>query len=232
MDADFSLSEPTLALLEGEGTGSQDVLKNMPNLARMDIVAVEQSAMAQSFTQVVIDAERGELLNKAFEFAFQIAQPGGRVYAFSTAENLPSALRKLRIAGFIPSNADSYPLIGSKPAFTGQTFSLNLSAANADVDDVIDEDALLEEEDLQKPSGAQLKAECGPGDNKKKRACKNCTCGLAEEEEKERVQNAPSTKGCGSCALGDAFRCATCPYLGMPPFKPGEKVQIATVDDF
>lgn len=93
--------------------------------------------------------------------------------------------------------------------------------------------------------------ECQPKTGRRRRACKDCTCGLAdrlEAEDKERRANADKslnvmklgtddlaevdftvegkTGSCGSCALGDAFRCDGCPYMGLPAFKPGQEVQI------
>ncbi|XP_019896151.2 anamorsin isoform X2 [Esox lucius] len=108
-----------------------------------------------------------------------------------------------------------------------------LSANDMDDDDVdlVDSDALLDADDLKKPDAASLKApSCGDGSAKKKKACKNCTCGLADELEQESksAQTISQPKSaCGSCYLGDAFRCASCPYLGMPAFKPGEKIVLA-----
>nr|KAG5696626.1 hypothetical protein BaRGS_034087 [Batillaria attramentaria] len=95
--------------------------------------------------------------------------------------------------------------------------------------ELIDEDTLLDEDDLKKPDPASLRASCADGP-KKRKACKNCTCGLAEEldQESSKKNAQPKTSACGNCYLGDAFRCASCPYLGMPAFKPGEKIRLSS----
>ncbi|KOS47900.1 Fe-S cluster assembly protein [Penicillium nordicum] len=118
-----------------------------------------------------------------------------------------------------------------------------------DDDELINEDTLLSEEDLTRP--IMPPPECQPKTGRRRRACKDCSCGLAdklEAEDKERRANADKelnvmkldtgdlaeldftvegkTGSCGSCALGDAFRCDGCPYMGLPAFKPGQEVQI------
>lgn len=118
-----------------------------------------------------------------------------------------------------------------------------------DDDDIIDEDTLLTESDLTRP--IQQPPECQPKPGRRRRACKDCTCGLAaqlEAEDKARRAKADKdlnalrlkaddlneldftvegkTGSCGNCSLGDAFRCDGCPYIGLPPFKPGEEVRL------
>lgn len=90
----------------------------------------------------------------------------------------------------------------------------------------VDEAALLERDGVE-PGGA----DCKPDSAGKRKPCKDCSCGLAdvyakEEEGKKTVAPEGNKSSCGNCSLGDAFRCAGCPYLGLPPFKPGEKVAL------
>eukprot|EP00277_Geminigera_cryophila_P027547 CAMPEP_0179465796 /NCGR_PEP_ID=MMETSP0799-20121207/47293_1 /TAXON_ID=46947 /ORGANISM="Geminigera cryophila, Strain CCMP2564" /LENGTH=305 /DNA_ID=CAMNT_0021270299 /DNA_START=119 /DNA_END=1036 /DNA_ORIENTATION=+ len=117
-----------------------------------------------------------------------------------------------------------------------QNVPLEGKGGAAGEDDLIDEQQLLTDESLavtKKPE-----QECGPESKAKRKACKNCSCGLAEEL--AVGGNASSTgaaapenakSACGSCYLGDAFRCESCPYKGLPPFKAGEKVALSLVDD-
>ncbi|XP_065914457.1 anamorsin homolog [Dysidea avara] len=106
-----------------------------------------------------------------------------------------------------------------------------LSANDVLDDDIetLDPDSLLSEEDLIKPDPASLQRDCGSSKSGKRRACKNCTCGLAEELDggtPSTSSSKPASSACGNCYLGDAFRCASCPYLGMPAFKPGEQIKL------
>ncbi|XP_066205978.1 anamorsin [Saccopteryx leptura] len=119
----------------------------------------------------------------------------------------------------------------AKPAVdpaAARLWTLSANDMEDESSDLIDSDELLDPEDWEKPDPASLRApSCGEG---KKKACRNCTCGLAEELEKEKSKEQMSSQpksACGNCYLGDAFRCASCPYLGMPAFKPGEQVLLS-----
>jgi hypothetical protein len=162
-----------------------------------------------------------------------IARRGARsalVYFVNVSDKLGANIAiDLLMAGFISVTEKDGFVQAEIPSF-----SLGSSML---VSDLVDEDSLIQPSDLAKPSGT----ECGPQKtSSKKRACKNCTCGLAQEEMKMEESeskktfmdtSAASKSSCGSCSLGDAFRCPGCPYRGLPAFKPGEIVQIDSLQD-
>jgi len=138
---------------------------------------------------------------------------------------------------------------GSKRVLTAQKASatsqpvhaaaikLNSTAVTIDTDDMIDEDDLLNEEgadlapDMKGVEQASKGDDCGG-----REPCADCTCGRADgksDEKKEETQHQQpiKTSSCGKCGLGDAFRCASCPYLGMPAFKPGEEHLVLELQD-
>lgn len=190
----------------------------------------------------------------------------------------PSAAVPLKF-GLKRKNKPTPPTaVPSIPTGLAAPMGIDSPATNHDRDEddeLINEDTLLSEEDLTRPIMPRMSTpapfqtlhiafiqdsyhltpslapECQPKTGRRRRACKDCTCGLAdkiEAEDKERRENADKelnvmkldtgdlteldftvegkTGSCGSCALGDAFRCDGCPYMGLPAFKPGQEVQI------
>lgn len=54
---------------------------------------------------------------------------------------------------------------------------------------------------------------------------------MGAEEAKKTLEEGGVRSSCGSCYLGDPYRCAGCPYRGQPAFKPGEKVTLDVDSD-
>jgi hypothetical protein len=115
---------------------------------------------------------------------------------------------------------------------------------NDDANDLIDEDDLLQDEELYnvappKVSSFQTSTTSNKDDCGGRTACDDCTCGRKEQEAQEGgvststvpQRATPVTSACGKCGLGDAFRCASCPYLGKPAFKPGQEHLVLDLQD-
>ena len=140
---------------------------------------------------------------------------GGRVFTARKAIKIEDASSRINLV-----------------AKTGNKVTLSLD--DDDEDQLIDEDELLRHPEggmLAPPalSDAVSKSndDCGG-----RKPCDDCTCGRAEREVQEEKKEAHSHKSaCGNCAKGDAFRCAGCPYLGLPAFKEGEEHLVLKLRD-
>ncbi|KZL68438.1 fe-s cluster assembly protein dre2 [Colletotrichum incanum] len=206
-------------------------LANDPTVAREAVLAGLVAAAAGGFTKP--DYGEDQVVTLSF----------GKKKAAAPASDGAVSL------GSKPTTA---PPVSAPPAGVGFVdFSDDLDMDGDD--DLIDEDTLLTDADLSRP--LNIPPECAPKAGKRRRACKDCTCGLAERiAAEDAAARASADKAleavklgaddlaevdftvqgkvgsCGNCALGDAFRCDGCPYIGLPPFKPGEEVRILNND--
>jgi len=175
----------------------------------------------------------------------EVLAPGGnvRVKFPQGITSHEDASSRLLLGGFINSVVSS-DLVGvaEKPTWK-PTAALPLKKkTKANVwkleetatEEVVDEDALLDENDC----GGTMISTGVDAIPVKKKACKNCTCGLADAESADTglptvtdAELEKSLSGCGNCAKGDAFRCGGCPYLGTSSFTPGTKPEIVLKAD-
>jgi len=132
------------------------------------------------------------------------------------------------------------PKISAAPLRKKNVVTLNLDKFGMDDDDdadMIDEDGLLEDDMLAPPPA--MKAQSSKEDDcAGRKPCDNCSCGRAEVYAAEQATAGATVKpkqvpssACGKCNLGDAFRCASCPFLGKPAFKAGEEHVVLQMTD-
>lgn len=137
-----------------------------------------------------------------------------------------------------PAPSASVPLRLKRPSANGGKKKSSIWATSpAPSTPTIEESSLLTPEDLKRRDVIQ-KPDCDV--KRTRKACKDCTCGLREilldedsdlkalqaarasalpvqtdaKSGKQIVNTGAMSSSCGNCSLGDAFRCASCPYLG------------------
>lgn len=134
------------------------------------------------------------------------------------------------------------PEIGAKMAIKNRSKEEKIDASKiwrriaASVDpstETMDEDSLLEHDEIL--NNSTIRAPVCDTEVTVRKPCRNCTCGLAQKEmissANQSILKDGPTSNCGSCYLGDAFRCSSCPYRGLPAFKLGEQVKVNMKDD-
>ncbi|KAF9278429.1 Anamorsin [Mortierella alpina] len=269
----LSLTEPVLAanatslpaLSQALERSSADLVSALKISGFVEVTIASQKKATEHEIRGLLQAWGLQADAAALEGQIEFVEISAKkpAYELGAAAALPWARK--RAANTTTPASKPAPAAAAATTRVKKTAVWTISANDDDDEDVEleDEDNLLDESDLVKPTKEQLEApDCGPNSLKKKK-CKNCTCGMESEGEPEddqmdvdatdsgagpvpqeaivastanRWKESAITEvvpkalqpksSCGNCYLGDAFRCGSCPYTGMPAFQPGEKVQL------
>jgi anamorsin len=142
--------------------------------------------------------------------ALKLAKPKGKIIL--DGAQLDAIKSKLTLTGFVNIGAAGGQVYAEKPNYEiGSSAKLSFAGKNKekiaavwkitddDDEEAIDPDELLDDEDKLKPDPSTLRV-CGT--TGKRKACKDCSCGLAEElatEQNGKVDPNPTQKSsCGS----------------------------------
>jgi hypothetical protein len=140
----------------------------------------------------------------------------------SKSDEIAKMFKNLRLSGFanLEKSDDNKRASGTKKIWNKSKKTENPWKKM----DVESKSELVLEKDLIDPFDSYQKFAKADDCITRPKPCKNCNCGRAENEKKV---DANFKSDCGKCYLGDAFRCAGCPYRGKPAFEPGDKIQFS-----
>jgi len=168
-----------------------------------------------------------------FTRCLKLLQPGGSlsvVVQSSPGTDLQAVAKDLKKFCVYAGFARPVPTVDDKNGQRVVRLSCVKPGWEADAlegDELVDENSLIN--GAVPGAVGKGKSDC----SKKVKACANCSCGrkeledkVGEEEAKRRLEQAVVKSSCGSCYLGDAFRCDGCPYKGMPAFRPGDNITL------
>lgn len=142
----------------------------------------------------------------------------------------PELIKKLTInlkfAGFVNTKQDGQRLVAEKKTWKKVEVTSNNVSNNSN----IQSQSLVNQDELIDPYDSYQRFAKENDCMTKPKPCKNCNCGRAEvenskNEEPKSNDSTVKSSNCGKCYLGDAYRCAGCPYRGRPAFKPGDKIE-------